>query len=260
MGFNDNKISLSTKNKQVPSSLIEFNEFEEANCNIAPPQYNSSLIDLNSNQNFNDMKYKEKTDNIFKLFDNPTNNSQNNLVNNNQTLPFNNTTNNINYNSFPQINIQNSYFNANTGYQMQKIQNTPQNQYYNNQYNNNGNYNMYQNNFYQHQNMQYQGQNIQNQRQIFPNTNINNNSNINLNFSGSNGFNSGMANNNMNSFNNLELTKNNNSYNQDSINLNFSGSNGFNSGKVNNNMNSFNKLEQQTKNNQDPFKGLVNFK
>jgi hypothetical protein len=177
-GISNNKIedkkqkesSLIDLNGNNKNTKIDFNEFEEAQVtdkkqgfsfikqqqpiqNVTQSNSNTSnLIDLNSNTNFKDQKFNEATSDIFKLY----NNNDQNVPNNTQSnLGIHNPTNNVNYNSFPQIHIQNTFYNPN-------IYNG-----YNQQYptmNSNNNQNM-QNMMYQQQQMM-NNQNMQKMNQV----------------------------------------------------------------------------------------------
>ncbi len=226
-----NKNQLNNNNKKNATNLVEFHDFEEANPHPVPQPSNSSLIDLNSNQNLKDMKYKEKTDSIFKLYENSNDTNVNNSAPKiNQNVQFNNN-NHMNYSPYNQIN--NPYYNQNPNPMFQAPMG---NQYYNQFPNNNGNYNMY--NTYQQQPNMFQGQ-IYNNNQMGMNTQFTaNNSNGLYNGSGS-------------------MTYNNQGYQNFNVNTTMTSSN-----NNNNNMKNVFNLNSQNKNdkNLDPFKGLVNFK
>jgi len=216
--FIQNKNTVNN-NKNIISNMVEFHEFEEAP--VQTKTQNGSLIDLNSNENLKDIKYKEKTDNIFKLFNENNTNGTN--------------TNNINVNVQNNMNIQTNP-NSFNPYQKQ-----PNQQFYNNPYQMSGqmnNMNSYQG--YNLNNMQGQG------GSYYPQFPLYTNNNSQFNVTGQNNYQNSYQNNYLyQGSNNLP---NFNQYNNN-INNNHSTNPNFNTSSMN-----------QSQMNNDPFKNITNFK
>jgi len=135
-GFiNQNKTQ--TQNQSQNQNQNNYNtQNKNPNQNEQPQASNGSLIDLNSNTNLKDLKFKEASSNIFKLYDNNQQEVSNpNQNQNGNDIVYNNTTNNINFNSFPQIHIQNTICNPYNN-QMNNQMFTNQNMGYNPNLNN----------------------------------------------------------------------------------------------------------------------------